>query len=151
MLKSRDVNAEVKIVYQTVENLHLACPDHLGDWYFTGDYPTPGGNKVVSNSFINYIKGKNQRAYYSLTSSAMVFPDPVDQPLYLVLALGYIAGDMPFYFLFVEIVGGDQDGGFLHFPERGINYCSKSFQGRGKIHISIDQRGYVFAKSPHTL
>lgn len=63
LLKSRDVNAEVKIVYQTVENLHLACPDHLGDWYFTGDYPTPGGNKVVSTSFINYIKGKNQRAY----------------------------------------------------------------------------------------
>ncbi len=63
LLKSRDVNAEVKIVYQTVENLHLACPDHLGDWYFTGDYPTPGGNKVVNTSFINYIKGKNQRAY----------------------------------------------------------------------------------------
>lgn len=63
LLKSRDVNAEVRIVYQTVENLHLACPDHLGDWYFTGDYPTPGGNKVVSTSFINYIKGKNQRAY----------------------------------------------------------------------------------------
>ncbi len=63
LLKSRDVNAEVRIVYQTVENLHLACPDHLGDWYFTGDYPTPGGNKVVSTSFINFIKGKNQRAY----------------------------------------------------------------------------------------
>jgi len=63
LLKSRDVNAAVKIVYQTVENLHMACPDHLGDWYFTGDYPTPGGNKVVSTSFINYIKGKNQRAY----------------------------------------------------------------------------------------
>lgn len=63
LLKSRDVNAEVKIVYQTVENLHKACPEHLGDWYFTGDYPTPGGNKVVTTSFINYIKGKNQRAY----------------------------------------------------------------------------------------
>jgi amidophosphoribosyltransferase len=63
LLKSRDVHAEVKIVYQTVENLHLACPEHLGDWYFTGDYPTPGGNKVVSTSFINYIKGINQRAY----------------------------------------------------------------------------------------
>ena len=63
LLKSRDVNAEVEIVYQTVENLHLACPDHLGDWYFTGDYPTPGGNRVVSTSFINYIRGKNQRAY----------------------------------------------------------------------------------------
>jgi amidophosphoribosyltransferase len=63
LLKSRDVNAEVRIVYQTVENLHMACPDHLGDWYFTGDYPTPGGNKVVNTSYINYIKGKNQRAY----------------------------------------------------------------------------------------
>jgi amidophosphoribosyltransferase len=63
LLKSRDVKAEVRIVYQTVENLHLACPDHLGDWYFTGDYPTPGGNKVVSTSFLNYIRGINQRAY----------------------------------------------------------------------------------------
>jgi amidophosphoribosyltransferase len=63
LLKSKDVNAEVKIVYQTVDNLHLACPDHLGDWYFTGNYPTPGGNKVVNTSFLNYIKGKNQRAY----------------------------------------------------------------------------------------
>ncbi|KPL22290.1 MAG: amidophosphoribosyltransferase [Bacteroides sp. SM1_62] len=63
LLKSKDVSAEVRIVYQTVENLHLACPDHLGDWYFTGDYPTPGGNKVVNTSFINYINGRNQRAY----------------------------------------------------------------------------------------
>jgi amidophosphoribosyltransferase len=63
LLKSKDVNAAVKIVYQTVDNLHLACPDHLGDWYFTGNYPTPGGNKVVNTSFLNYIKGKNQRAY----------------------------------------------------------------------------------------
>ncbi len=63
LLKSKDVKAEVRIVYQTVENLHLACPEHLGDWYFTGDYPTPGGNKVVNTSFINYIEGKNRRAY----------------------------------------------------------------------------------------
>lgn len=63
LLKSKDIHAAVRIVYQTVDNLHLACPDHLGDWYFTGDYPTPGGNKVVSTSFINYIEGKNQRAY----------------------------------------------------------------------------------------
>ena len=63
LLKSREVKAAVKIVYQTVDNLHLACPDHLGDWYFTGNYPTPGGNKVVNTSFLNYIKGKNQRAY----------------------------------------------------------------------------------------
>jgi amidophosphoribosyltransferase len=63
MLKTESVNAEVKVVYQTVENLHKACPNNTGDWYFTGEYPTPGGNKVVNTSFINYIEGKNQRAY----------------------------------------------------------------------------------------
>lgn len=57
------INAEVKVVYQCIENLHKACPNDLGDWYFTGDYPTPGGNKVVSTSFINYIEGKDSRAY----------------------------------------------------------------------------------------
>ncbi len=63
MLTDTDVNAEVRIVYQTIENLHKAVPDDLGDWYFTGDYPTPGGNKVVSTSFLNYIHGVNTRAY----------------------------------------------------------------------------------------
>ena len=63
LLTSKGINAEVKIVYQSVESLHKACPDHGGDWYFTGDYPTPGGNVVVNKSFINYIKGKNVRAY----------------------------------------------------------------------------------------
>ncbi len=63
MLTDSDVKAEVKIVYQSIENLHKAVPDDLGDWYFTGDYPTPGGNKVVSNSFLNYIHGINSRAY----------------------------------------------------------------------------------------
>lgn len=63
MLRSSEIRSEVKIVYQTVENLHTACPNHLGDWYFTGDYPTPGGNKVANTSFINYIEGKNKRAY----------------------------------------------------------------------------------------
>lgn len=63
MLKTPDVKAEIKIVYQTVDNLHKACPNHLGDWYFTGNYPTPGGNKVVNKSFINFIEGKNVRAY----------------------------------------------------------------------------------------
>ena len=63
LLKSPDVKAQVKIVYQTVDNLHKACPNHLGDWYFTGNYPTPGGNKVVSQSFVNYIEGRNVRAY----------------------------------------------------------------------------------------
>lgn len=63
LLTPKDVNAEVKIVYQTIEGLHNACPDHIGDWYFTGNYPTPGGNKVVNTSYINYIEGKNERAY----------------------------------------------------------------------------------------
>jgi amidophosphoribosyltransferase len=63
MLTDSDVNAEVIIVYQSIENLHKAVPDDLGDWYFTGNYPTPGGNKVVSNSFLNYIRGINTRAY----------------------------------------------------------------------------------------
>ncbi|HEY5509401.1 MAG TPA: amidophosphoribosyltransferase [Prolixibacteraceae bacterium] len=63
LLTPIDCNAEVEIVYQTVENLHIACPNDLGDWYFTGDYPTPGGNKVVNTSFINYIEGIDGRAY----------------------------------------------------------------------------------------
>jgi len=63
LLKPVDCNAEVDIVYQTVDNLHKACPNDLGDWYFTGDYPTPGGNKVVNTSFINYIEGIKGRAY----------------------------------------------------------------------------------------
>ncbi len=57
------INAEVEIIFQSVENLHAACPNHLGDWYFTGDYPTPGGNRVVNRAFINYMEGKNVRAY----------------------------------------------------------------------------------------
>jgi len=63
MLKPEDCNAEIELVFQTVENLHQACPCHLGDWYFTGDYPTPGGNKVVNKSFILYYEGKEGRAY----------------------------------------------------------------------------------------
>jgi amidophosphoribosyltransferase len=63
MLKSSDIKSEVRIVFQTIEGLHEACPGHLGDWYFTGNYPTPGGNKVVNQSFINYIEGRNIRAY----------------------------------------------------------------------------------------
>lgn len=57
------VNAEIQVIYQSIENLHKAIPNHSGDWYFTGDYPTPGGNKVVNQSFINYIEGRNERAY----------------------------------------------------------------------------------------
>ena len=63
MLTPENIQAEVKIVYQTVEDLHRACPGNTGDWYFTGDYPTPGGNKVVNRAFINYVEGKNERAY----------------------------------------------------------------------------------------
>ncbi len=63
LLKHKNINSEVKIIFQTVENLHIACPNHTGDWYFTGNYPTPGGNKVVNKSFINYIEGINKRAY----------------------------------------------------------------------------------------
>jgi amidophosphoribosyltransferase len=63
MLTPPDVKAKVKIVYQTIEDLHAACPENTGDWYFTGDYPTPGGNRVANRSFINYIEGKNERAY----------------------------------------------------------------------------------------
>ena len=63
MLKPEDCKAEVEIIYQTIENLHVACPNDTGDWYFTGNYPTPGGNKVVNTSFINYIEGIDGRAY----------------------------------------------------------------------------------------
>jgi amidophosphoribosyltransferase len=63
MLKTEDIKAEVEIIYQSVDNLHKACPDHLGDWYFTGDYPTPGGNRVVNDSYINFFEGNNKRAY----------------------------------------------------------------------------------------
>jgi len=63
LLSPADIKAEVKIIYQSIENLHEACPKNLGDWYFTGNYPTPGGNKVVNKAFINFYEGKNERAY----------------------------------------------------------------------------------------
>ena len=63
MLKTDDINAAVEVIYQTVEGLHKACPDHLGDWYFTGDYPTPGGMRVVNQAFINFYEGNDERAY----------------------------------------------------------------------------------------
>jgi len=58
-----EVNIPVDVIFQTIESLHKACPTNLGDWYFTGDYPTPGGNKVVNKAFINYMEGKNVRGY----------------------------------------------------------------------------------------
>lgn len=63
LLTPENIRAEVEIVYQTVENLHLSCPNNLGDWYFTGNYPTPGGNKVACKAFMNWMEGKNERAY----------------------------------------------------------------------------------------
>ncbi|MFM9988136.1 amidophosphoribosyltransferase [Flavobacterium sp.] len=63
MLTEDSVKAKVKIIFQTVENLHIACPKNLGDWYFTGDYPTPGGNRVVNRAFMNFYEGKDARAY----------------------------------------------------------------------------------------
>ncbi|PKA98189.1 amidophosphoribosyltransferase [Flavobacteriaceae bacterium MAR_2009_75] len=63
LLSPEGIKAEVDIIYQTIDNLHEACPKNLGDWYFTGDYPTPGGNRVVNRAFINFYEGKNQRAY----------------------------------------------------------------------------------------
>ena len=63
MLSSPEIKAEVKIIFQTVEDLHIACPKNLGDWYFTGDYPTPGGNRVVNRAFMNFYEGKDARAY----------------------------------------------------------------------------------------
>jgi len=63
MLSTPEIKANVKIIFQTVENLHKACPKNLGDWYFTGEYPTPGGNRVVNRAFMNFYEGKDARAY----------------------------------------------------------------------------------------
>jgi amidophosphoribosyltransferase len=58
-----EVNIPVEVIYQTIENLHEACPSNLGDWYFSGDYPTPGGNRVVNKAFLNFMEGKDIRGY----------------------------------------------------------------------------------------
>jgi amidophosphoribosyltransferase len=63
LLSDESIKAEVKIIFQSVENLHKACPEHLGDWYFTGNYPTVGGNRVVNRAFINFYEGNKERAY----------------------------------------------------------------------------------------
>jgi amidophosphoribosyltransferase len=63
LVTAHDIQAEVKVIYQTIEDLHSAIPQNTGDWYFTGDYPTPGGNMVVNRAFINYIEGITARAY----------------------------------------------------------------------------------------
>lgn len=63
IVKPQHIFSDVQVIYQTIENLHEACPNHTGDWYFTGDYPTQGGNRVALNAFVNYMDGKNIRAY----------------------------------------------------------------------------------------
>lgn len=63
IVKPQNMSAEVKVIYQGIESLHQACPGHTGDWYFTGNYPTPGGNKVANRAFINFVEGVNTRAY----------------------------------------------------------------------------------------
>lgn len=65
IVKPHDLQAELQVIFQKLENLHVACPDHKGDWYFSGNYPTPGGNKVVNRAFMNWMEGKNVRAYFS--------------------------------------------------------------------------------------
>ena len=63
LITPKELEIPVQVIYQTIENLHTACPSNLGDWYFTGNYPTPGGNKVVNKAFMNYMEGKNVRGY----------------------------------------------------------------------------------------
>jgi amidophosphoribosyltransferase len=63
ILKSDGIKSKVEVIFQSVEDLHKSCPNHRGDWYFTGNYPTAGGNKVVSRAFINFYEGKKSRAY----------------------------------------------------------------------------------------
>ena len=63
IVRPKQIFADVQVIYQTIEDLHIACPKNLGDWYFTGNYPTPGGNKVANRAFINYMEGRSERAY----------------------------------------------------------------------------------------
>ncbi|MBS1618806.1 MAG: amidophosphoribosyltransferase [Bacteroidetes bacterium] len=63
IVRPKQIFADVQVIFQTVDNLHKACPKNLGDWYFTGDYPTPGGTRVANKAFMNYMEGRNERAY----------------------------------------------------------------------------------------
>ncbi|MCH5716512.1 amidophosphoribosyltransferase [Niabella hibiscisoli] len=63
MITPKDLGLPVQVIFQSIEDLHKACPNNLGDWYFTGNYPTPGGNRVVNQAFMNYMEGKNERGY----------------------------------------------------------------------------------------
>ena len=63
LVTADDITIPVEVIYQNLENLHEACPNHSGDWYFSGKFPTAGGNKVANRSFINFMEGRNERAY----------------------------------------------------------------------------------------
>jgi amidophosphoribosyltransferase len=63
LITPKNLPIPVDVIYQTIESLHEACPSNLGDWYFTGNYPTPGGNRVVNKAFMNYMEGRNERGY----------------------------------------------------------------------------------------
>ena len=63
IIKAPDIRSQVEVIYQTVPNMHEAIPAHGGDWYFTGDYPTPGGNAVADQAFVNFYEKRNERAY----------------------------------------------------------------------------------------
>mgnify|MGYP003303969926 CR=1 FL=1 len=63
ILKEDNISAEVEVIFQTIEGLHKACSKNLGDWYFSGDYPTPGGCRIVNKAFINFVEKNNRRAY----------------------------------------------------------------------------------------
>lgn len=63
LITQPDLGIQVDVIYQTIESLHEACPSNTGDWYFTGNYPTPGGNRVVNKAFMNYMEGRNERGY----------------------------------------------------------------------------------------
>ena len=63
LITPSNVNIPVEVIYQTIEDLHECCPTNTGDWYFTGNYPTPGGNKVCNKAFVNYVEGNNIRGY----------------------------------------------------------------------------------------
>ena len=81
MLTSKEIKSDIKIIFQKVKDLHKACPKNLGDWYFTGDYPTPGGNRVVNTAFINFMKEMTQELidllqfndYFGKTSNFNIF------------------------------------------------------------------------------
>ncbi|MBW7952496.1 MAG: amidophosphoribosyltransferase, partial [Chitinophagaceae bacterium] len=63
LITPNDIEIPVQVIFQTIEDLHDSCPTNKGDWYFTGNYPTPGGNKVCNKAFLNFIEGKNVRGY----------------------------------------------------------------------------------------